>query len=205
MNFYLVRIDDRRPQSSSLPLNISFCGSDYNTKALLLTLPATPRNIDMNHITVNVNISLDTSQIDLKDLQEDELFKALSTPPSTPLDRVPDLSIDHKICESEPRRQMPVFSNTSLSERWRPKGSRESSYDEDDPPPSVQGPPFNPQNSHFYPLTCSSRFFTECPPHPQIEPVNQITVPLGQENAFFNRLCDTLDASIREFKTHMPD
>jgi hypothetical protein len=93
---------------------------------------------------------------------------------------------------------MPILSAKSFTEKLK-------AMDKNRQPPQEHPEPFDPDDERLYPRTCTFGFITECPLTPQIEPVDKITVPLGQENAFFNNLCDILDTAIAEWKTHFPD
>jgi hypothetical protein len=148
---------------------------------------------------------------DLADISEEKLVRQILSPTSKPpIAQVPLVTLnvtvsdrsskDNNVRSTEQQaiREMPILSTKSFTERLKAENQNRQ-------PPEARTKPFDPYDDHLFPRTCTSGFITECPLSPQIEPVDKITIPLGQENAFFNNLCDILDTAITEWKTHFPD
>ena len=167
--------------------------------------------VDMN-IVLSVKIHHPCAESDLGDISEEKLVRQVLSPTAKPpIMQVPLLArlnvtvSDHSSkannvssTEQQTIRKMPILSTKSFTERLKAE-------DQNRQPPEKRPEPFDPDDFRLYPRTCTSGFITECPLAPQIEPVDKITIPVGQENAFFNDLCDILDTAIAEWKTRFPD
>ena len=172
--------------------------------------PGHNRNWSMTSLKMNIDISVDIpspTEYDFNEMSKATLFKLISTP--RPIRQMPllDLTVavswnNEKISpEQQNIQKMPVFSSKTLSQRWKPQDPND--HREDNSSAADFRGHLGSEDTRLFPRTCSSRSIKECPFNGQIKPTNQITIPLGQENAFFNRLCDILDTAIQEWESFL--